>query len=164
MEKNKSKVSTKKKTTTSVSKKTKTEAVRQNASKNNTEVQMLSKACDRLFGCDIKEATSQQMYKSLCSVVQELLATKRKKFHDKYRKNGDKQVYYMSMEFLVGTSLRNNLYNLGVEEEFAKAVEKCGFNIQDMYDMEPDAGLGNGGLGRLASCYLDSMTSVGLPG
>ncbi len=164
MEENKSKVSTKKKTTTSVSKKTKTEVALQKTSKNNTEIQMLSKACDRLFGCDIKEATSQQMYKSLCSVVQELLATKRKKFHDKYRKNGDKQVYYMSMEFLVGTSLRNNLYNLGVEEDFAKAVKKCGFNIQDMYDMEPDAGLGNGGLGRLASCYLDSMTSVGLPG
>ncbi len=156
--------STKKKTTISASNKPKTEATTQKTTKYNAEVKMLSSACERLFGCDIKEATSQQMYKSLCSVVQELLATKRKKFHDKYRKNGDKQVYYMSMEFLVGTSLRNNLYNLGVEENFANAVKKCGFNIQDIYDMEPDAGLGNGGLGRLASCYLDSMTSVGLPG
>ncbi len=132
--------------------------------KADNNVKMLSDACVRLFGCDIKEATQQQMYKSLCCVVRDLLTAKRKKFHDKYRANDEKQVYYMSMEFLVGTSLRNNLYNLGVEEDFAKAVEKCGFDINDLYDMEPDAGLGNGGLGRLASCYLDSMTSVGLPG
>jgi len=84
------------------------------ASKSGNTVKMLSDACVRLFGCDIKEATQQQMYKSLCSVVRNLLTEKRKKFHDKYRTNGDKQVYYMSMEFLVGTSLRNNLYNLGV--------------------------------------------------
>ena len=164
MEKSKSNVTTKKKTTGSDSKKSKTPATKQKNTKNATEIQLLSDACERLFGCDIKEATSLQMYKSLCNVVQKLLSAKRKNFHDKYRKNGDKQVYYMSMEFLVGTSLRNNLYNLGVEEEFAKAVKKLGFDMQDMYDMEPDAGLGNGGLGRLASCYLDSMTSVGLPG
>lgn len=133
-------------------------------SKKKSGVEMLTDACERLFGCDIKEATSLQMYKSLCNVVHDLLLAKRNKFHEKYLKNGDKQIYYMSMEFLVGTSLKNNLYNLGVEEEFKKALEKCGFNIQDMYDMEPDAGLGNGGLGRLASCYLDSMTSIGLPG
>jgi len=162
MEKKKS--ATAKKKTSSVSVSAKKEAVSPKPKKTNTELEMLSKACERLFGCDIKEATSQQMYKSLSSVVQDLLAEKRKKFHDKYRKNGDKQVYYMSMEFLVGTSLRNNLYNLGAEDAFAKAVKKCGFNIDDMYAMEPDAGLGNGGLGRLASCYLDSMTSLGLAG
>ncbi len=164
MEKKSSTAPTKKKTPASVSKSVKQETAPKKTVKENTEIQMLSNACARLFGCDIKEATSLQMYKSLCSVVQELLAAKRKKFHEKYRNNGDKQVYYMSMEFLVGTSLRNNLYNLGVEEEFKKAVKKCGFNIQDLYDLEPDAGLGNGGLGRLASCYLDSMTSVGIPG
>ena len=85
---------------------------------------LLNEACIRLFGCDVKEATKQQMYRALCSVVSGLLTDKRKKFHDKYRADDTKQVYYMSMEFLVGTSLRNNLYNLGVEEEFAKAVEK----------------------------------------
>ena len=136
----------------------------QQTNENNTEIQMLSGACERLFGCGIEDVTPRQMYKALCSVVHDLLAAKRKKFHNKYRKNQDKQVYYMSMEFLVGTSLRNNLYNLGIEESFSNALEKCGFNIHDMYKMEPDAGLGNGGLGRLASCYLDSMTSIGLPG
>ena len=127
-------------------------------------VKLLSDACVRLFGCDAREITQQQMYKVLCSVVYGILTDKRKKFHDKYRADSKKQVYYMSMEFLVGTSLRNNLYNLGLEGEFSKAVKKCGFNINDLYAIEPDAGLGNGGLGRLASCYLDSMTSVGFPG
>ena len=154
------------KTTASKSTATKTTAKKttKTAPKADNTVKMLTDACVRLFGCDIKEATQQQMYKALCSVVKDLLVQKRKKFHDKYRANDDKQVYYMSMEFLVGTSLRNNLYNLGVEDDFTKAVKKCGFDINDLYDMEPDAGLGNGGLGRLASCYLDSMTSVGLPG
>ena len=132
--------------------------------KKETPEKLLSKACVRLFGCDIKDATKQQVYKSLCSVIHDILTDKRKKFHDNYRKNDTKQVYYMSMEFLVGTSLRNNLSNLGIEEEYKKAIKKLGFDINDLYEMEPDAGLGNGGLGRLASCYLDSMTSVGLPG
>lgn len=131
--------------------------------KSNIE-KMLSYTCIRLFGCDVKEVTQQQMFKALCSVVRDLLVQKRKKFHDSYRAENKKQVYYMSMEFLVGTSLRNNLYNLGVEKDFAKAVDKCGFDINKLYEMEPDAGLGNGGLGRLASCYLDSMTSIGIPG
>ena len=69
----------------------------------------------------------------------------------------------MSMEFLVGTSLRNNLYNLGLEELFTQALDKCGIDIHDLYEMEPDAGLGNGGLGRLASCYMDSATTLGIP-
>lgn len=147
----------------SVQKKTKG-ATKASAPKGEMTVKLLSDACISLFGCDVKEVTKQQMFKALCKVVKDLLVQKRKTFHDKYRANEEKQVYYMSMEFLVGTSLRNNLYNLGVEEEFKKAVKKCGFDINELYDMEPDAGLGNGGLGRLASCYLDSMTSVGLPG
>ena len=81
MEKKTPTASTKKKTTTAAASKTsKKEAAPQKTAKTNTEIQMLSSACERLFGCDIKEATSQQMYKSLCSVVQDLLAAKRKKF------------------------------------------------------------------------------------
>ena len=132
--------------------------------KTNTPENLIKEACVELFGCDIEEITQKQMFKALCKVVRDLLVQKRKIFHDRYRENQDKHVYYMSMEFLVGTSLRNNLYNLGIEEEFTKAVEKFGFDMKDLYEMEPDAGLGNGGLGRLASCYLDSMSSVGLPG
>ena len=152
------------KTTKKAVQKKTTGATKGSAPKGDNTVKMLSDACVSLFGCDVKEVTKQQMFKALCKVVKDLLVQKRKTFHDAYRANEAKQVYYMSMEFLVGTSLRNNLYNLGVEEEFKKAVKKCGFDINELYDMEPDAGLGNGGLGRLASCYLDSMTSVGLPG
>ena len=140
-----------------------TKATNPVAVKQDDTVKLLSDACVSLFGCDIKEVTKQQMFKALCKVVKDLLVKKRKTFHDNYRANEDKQVYYMSMEFLVGTSLRNNLFNLGVEKEFEEAIKKYGFDINELYEMEPDAGLGNGGLGRLASCYLDSMTSLGLP-
>ena len=62
----------------------------------------------------------------------------------------------MSMEFLVGRSLKNNLYNLSMEDEMKEAVKELGFDLEKIYEMEPDAGLGNGGLGRLASCYMDA--------
>ena len=132
--------------------------------KKSSAVQKLEDASVRLFGCGTDELTKQQMFKVLCSVVRDIMVAKRKDFHDEYRANNSKQVYYMSMEFLVGTSLHNNLFNLGVEEEYEEAVKKCGFDLKELYEMEPDAGLGNGGLGRLASCYLDSMTSLAIPG
>ena len=79
-------------------------------------------------------------------------------------KNSDqKRIYYMSMEFLVGRSLKNNLYNLGMEAEMKEAVKELGFDLETIYEMEPDAGLGNGGLGRLASCYMDAATTMGYP-
>ena len=112
------------------------------------------------YGCTMESASPQQVYRALCYVVNGMLASKSAEF---YRKNEGKQVYYMSMEFLVGTSLRNNLYNLGLEDLFTKALDRCGVDIHDLYEMEPDAGLGNGGLGRLASCYMDSAASLGLP-
>ena len=112
------------------------------------------------YGCSMTTASPQQVYRALCYVVNGMLASKSAEF---YRKNQGKQVYYMSMEFLVGTSLRNNLYNLGLEDVFTKALDKCGLDIHDLYEMEPDAGLGNGGLGRLASCYMDSAASLDLP-
>jgi starch phosphorylase len=132
--------------------------------KKSSAVQKLEDASVRLFGCGTDELTKQQMFKVLCSVVRDIMVAKRKDFHDEYRADNSKQVYYMSMEFLVGTSLHNNLFNLGIEEEYEEAVKKCGFDIKELYEMEPDAGLGNGGLGRLASCYLDSMTSLAIPG
>ena len=152
---------------TGKTKQTKTEVSekpqKKKTARKSEALKMLNEGAVRLFGCDASALTEQQMFKVLCNTVRDLLIKKRKEFHDGYRKNGDKQVYYMSMEFLVGTSLRNNLFNLGVEKDFADAVSKLGMNINELYAMEPDAGLGNGGLGRLASCYLDSMTSVGIP-
>ncbi len=134
------------------------------AYKKDEILQMIDKECMSNYGCDLKEATERQIYKSVCRVVKDLLAAKRKEFHESYNKKDGKQVYYMSMEFLVGTSLRNNLYNLGLESVFTKALKDRNVDINRMYELEPDAGLGNGGLGRLASCYMDSMTSVGMMG
>src|SRR5699024_6675690 len=74
----------------------------------------------------------------------------------------DKQVHYLSMEFLMGRSLMKNAYNLGVANALAGAIEDMGRNASDIFELEPDAGLGNGGLGRLAACYMDSMATEGI--
>ena len=115
------------------------------------------------FGCYLKEATKQQIYKAVCLVTRDLLAKQHKNFSDKCDDQEAKQVYYMAMEFLVGTSLHTNLYNLGLEKTFSKALKTVQTNLSELYEIEPDAGLGNGGLGRLASCYMDSMTTMGIP-
>lgn len=116
------------------------------------------------FGCTLAEASKQQIYKTLCTVLRDLLAREHKTFQDAFTAKEQKQVYYMSMEFLVGTSLHNNLYNLGLEAPASAILAEIGLDLPTLYKMEPDAGLGNGGLGRLASCYMDSMTSLSLPG
>ncbi len=123
----------------------------------------LEEAVYRNFGCGIQETTQAQIFEATCTVVRDLLARKRRAFHEKYQKEQRKQVYYMSMEFLVGTSLRNNLCNMGLEGDFRAVLGELGVDIDDLYEMEPDAGLGNGGLGRLASCYMDAMTGLGMP-
>ena len=120
-------------------------------------------ALRRLFGCGLEDATEKQAYRALCTVVRDLLAEKNRVFQDRCAEEQKKEVYYMSMEFLVGTSLRNNLFNLGVEKEYREMLEQAGINIDHLYAMEPDAGLGNGGLGRLASCYMDAGTGLGYP-
>ena len=124
---------------------------------------LLDSTCQKQFGCEFKEATKQQVYKALCLIVKDILVEKNMEFKNKTKKNGSKQVYYMSMEFLVGTSLHNNLYNLKIEDKFKSVLKDKGIDIEEIYEMEPDAGLGNGGLGRLASCYMDSLSSLGIP-
>lgn len=124
----------------------------------------LETECLDSFGCSIKEASKLQVYKTLCAVIRDILARERKSFTDEYTAKEEKQVYYMSMEFLVGTSLHNNLFNMGLEDTVKGILKEKGFDLEELYEMEPDAGLGNGGLGRLASCYMDSMTTLGIPG
>lgn len=131
--------------------------------KNDKILELLEEASLRTFGCSINDTTDQQAYRVLCTVVRDILAKNRKEFKDDVDAKERKQVYYMSMEFLVGTSLRNNLFNLGLEEQFTQVLKKCGKDISVLYDIDPDAGLGNGGLGRLASCYMDSMTGLDMP-
>ena len=120
-------------------------------------------ALRRLFGCTLEDATKKEAYRALCTVVRELLVEKNRIFQERCAREAKKEVYYMSMEFLVGTSLRNNLFNLGIEQEYRAMLKDAGIDIDHLYAMEPDAGLGNGGLGRLASCYMDAGTGLGYP-
>lgn len=117
------------------------------------------------FGCKSSEATVQQIYRAVCIVVRDILSENRQMFEDKTKEESVKQVYYMSMEFLVGTSLQNNLYKLGIEKQMIDALAgmNVDIDIHKLYEMDPDAGLGNGGLGRLASCYMDSASSLNIP-
>ena len=107
------------------------------------------------------EASDKQVYEALSKVVVKLLGNKRRRFINKTHSMGNKQIYYLSMEFLMGRSLKTSLYNLGMVEEATEALRDFGININGIYEMEPDAGLGNGGLGRLAACYLDALATRG---
>ena len=115
------------------------------------------------YGCNMDSASPQQISRALCYVINYMLLVKNAEYSRKVTEQHQKQVYYMSMEFLMGTSLRNNLYNLGLEQQFTAALAHHGVDIHDLYAMEPDAGLGNGGLGRLAACYMDSAASLAMP-
>lgn len=117
----------------------------------------------RYQGISAKDATPKQMYEAVCLVVRDLLSQKRLNYKRDIRGKGYKQVYYMSMEFLMGRSLKNHLFNLGLTDQVSKAVENMGFKLDDLAELEPDAGLGNGGLGRLASAYMDALTSESYP-
>ena len=119
----------------------------------------ISDKTERYFGISPQEATDIQMYKAICMVVKDMLSERSVKFKHNVHQQKSKQIYYMSMEFLLGRSLKNHLYNLGISDEMAKAVKATGRDIETLMDIEPDAGLGNGGLGRLAAAYLDALTS-----
>ena len=126
-------------------------------------LELFNETCLRVFGCPLKDATEKQAYRVVCISVREILEDRRRTFRKQLREQERKQVYYMSMEFLVGTSLRNNLYNLGMLDSVGRILDEQGFRLDKLCAMEPDAGLGNGGLGRLASCYMDAASSLGYP-
>lgn len=115
------------------------------------------------FGVKPEDASKAQIYRAVCMVVRDILTNKRVDFKKVCHSQNAKQVYYMSMEFLLGRSLRNHLFNMGITEQVTKAVESFGVSMDEIYNFEPDAGLGNGGLGRLAAAYMDSLTSCGYP-
>lgn len=115
------------------------------------------------FGCEPNEATSIQLYKATCLVVKDLLSAKRTGFSRKLKDEQAKQVYYMSMEFLTGPSLKNHAFNLGIQSSLDEVLKEFGVSLDELCSIEPDAGLGNGGLGRLASCYLDALTTENVP-
>lgn len=117
----------------------------------------------RYQGINAKDATKGQLYEAVCLVIRNILSQKRLEFKHDIRDQKKKQVYYMSMEFLLGRSLKNHLYNLGLADIVKEAVKNLGYDIEDIMEEEPDAGLGNGGLGRLAAAYMDALTSEAYP-
>ena len=125
--------------------------------------ELLEGVLQRHFGCTAQEASREQMYKAAAITVRNLLSDKRSAYKKKVNRAGAKRVYYMCMEFLLGRSLKTNLCNLGLADAYGKALGELGFDLNDLYECEPDAGLGNGGLGRLAACFMDSLSSLDYP-
>ena len=117
----------------------------------------------RHFGCTAAEASREQIYKAAAITVRNILSDKRSVYKKKVNRAGAKRIYYMCMEFLLGRSLKTNLNNLGLANAYEKALKQLGFKLNDLYECEPDAGLGNGGLGRLAACFMDSLSSLDYP-
>lgn len=116
-----------------------------------------------MFGKKIEDCNHNQLYKLVASAVKDILTEKRVAFKKARTEQQAKQVYYMSMEFLLGKSLKNHLFNLGITDVVEKAVKKYGVSVDDLCEIEPDAGLGNGGLGRLAAAYMESLTNLNYP-
>ena len=110
-----------------------------------------------MFHKDCAACTDQEVYEALLTYTKEQLAAKG--YHD-----GKKKIYYISAEFLIGKLLSNNLINLGIYDEVAEFLKKNGKSLAEIESVEPEPSLGNGGLGRLAACFLDSIATLGLPG
>ena len=116
------------------------------------------------YGVDLSVASKQQIYRSLALICRQMMSENHNKFQSKAIGTGTKQVYYLCMEFLMGRSLKMSLFNLGLEDVAQKVLADADINIEGIFEEEPDAGLGNGGLGRLAACYLDGMATTGICG
>ncbi len=115
------------------------------------------------FSVQPEEATNEHLYNALVLVLRDRMRSRRVEYISRTHKQDAKQVYYMSMEFLMGRSLKNTLYNLNLTEAAAAVMKDFGVKLDNLYELEPDAGLGNGGLGRLAACFLDGLATNSIP-
>lgn len=117
----------------------------------------------RYFGVAPSEARKEQLYKAVVMSVRDIMLEKRHNFHLETKAKKAKRVYYLCMEFLMGRSLKNSVFNLGIADAFESALKDYDFTLADLYELEPDAGLGNGGLGRLAACFMDALATGDYP-
>ncbi len=124
---------------------------------------MFLESLTRDYSTNINNASNDTVYRALTGICRRIMSARHKKFIAKTYGENAKQVFYLSMEFLMGRSLKTSLYNLGLEDTVRLMLKSHNINMDGIFECEPDAGLGNGGLGRLAACYLDSLATVGLP-
>ncbi len=117
----------------------------------------------RSYGRTVEEATNIHMLESCALVLRDIMARHQVETNNKVLKGKQRQVHYLSLEFLMGRSLEKNASNLGLLEPLTEALEGLGFNASDLFECEPDAGLGNGGLGRLAASFMEAMTTLEIP-
>ncbi len=123
--------------------------------------EMLENRLLHFFGVSTTNATNEQYYRAIAMILRDMMTEGRGETVKKSDESGKKNVYYLSMEFLMGRSLKNNLYNLNLTDTFKSVLKDLGIKLDDLFECEPDAGLGNGGLGRLAACYLDGLATQG---
>ena len=114
-------------------------------------------------GVTLDVASAEQIYRCMAMIVRQIMSDRQKQFQAKTLGEGKKQVYYLCMEFLMGRSLRTSLFNLGLNEVAEQVLADADIKIDTIYEQEPDAGLGNGGLGRLAACFLYSLATLEVP-
>ena len=120
----------------------------------------LHEICQMRYGRTIRDCSNEEIYFALLELVKRM--AEEKENHNNY--GGKKKVYYISAEFLIGKLLSNNMINLGIYDDVRKTLEENGKSIYEIEEIEPEPSLGNGGLGRLAACFLDSMATLGLNG
>jgi len=116
------------------------------------------------LGRERQNASKRELFWAVSLAVRDYLVEKMLETEERYRKENVKRIYYLSLEFLIGRSLGNNIYNLGIFHQVEKAISEMGADLEEVRESEVDAALGNGGLGRLAACFLDSMATLGLAG
>jgi len=123
--------------------------------------EMIETKLSHNFGVTPDVASDEIFYKACVLVLLDIMGERRANFRKSVREQEAKTIYYISMEFLMGRSLKNNLYNMELTEKMQKALAKFKVDLDKLYEFEPDAGLGNGGLGRLAACFLDGLSTGG---
>ncbi|MBE5865359.1 MAG: glycogen/starch/alpha-glucan phosphorylase, partial [Lachnospiraceae bacterium] len=116
-----------------------------------------------LYRKNMEEATPQQIFQAVALAMKDQIVDNWMETQKAYEKEDSKMVYYMSMEFLMGRALGNNMINMQAYKPAKEALDELGINLNMVEDQEPDAALGNGGLGRLAACFLDSLATLGYP-
>ncbi len=121
----------------------------------------LERKLSQYFNTTADTATKDQIYKATVMTVKDRLTSMRAEYKKDIKKVRGKRIVYLCMEFLLGRQLKNNLYNLGIADEYKNVLADMGVSLDELYELEPDPSLGNGGLGRLAACFMDSLSSLG---